>query len=172
MTLSANSYGSVVGVAAYVLHATSSTTHTFDATTEPTLTDVERFLNECSAQLNGWLAKAGYVIPVTQADAKFVLDGYANMGAAGKVELTLRNAGYTKDDESRREIKFLDEFARAQKFIESGALAMLGATQQPTPGPFLGLRVGGKTSGGAGLTPLFRRTSFENDPTTESGEDE
>lgn len=170
MTLDPNAYGSVTGVAAYVRRLSNSAA-TFDTTTRPTLIEVETFLNQCSDTLNGWLARSGYVIPVSQADAVNVLSRYANLGAAGHVELSQRAGGYDADDENRRENKFLDMFMLAEAYIESGALAALGAATVPgsLPSPVSGLRVGGSTRTGQALRPIFSRTMFNNDPTAERG---
>jgi hypothetical protein len=47
---------------------------TFTATTRPTLTQVERWIDTASATLNSLLAKAGFRIPISQADAKMSCD--------------------------------------------------------------------------------------------------
>jgi hypothetical protein len=169
MALDANSYGSVGGVAAYTRRLANASS-TFDSTTRPTLVEVEAFLDQCSDVLNGWLVRSGYVIPVTNANAVNVLARYANIGAAGHVELSQRAGGYDADDENRRENKFLDLFALAESYIESGALAALGATMvdDSLPSPVSGFRVGGGTRSGQALRPIFTRTFAGNDPTAES----
>ena len=169
MPLDANSYGSVLGVAAYTKRLANASA-TFDANTNPTLTEVEAFLDQTSDVLNGWLAAAGYVIPVTQADAVSALARWANLGAAGLVELSQRAGGYDAEDENRRENKFLAMFEKAEAYIKSGALGALGAAtvSDDLPSPLSGLRVGGVTSGGQKLRPIFKRTGFGNDPTAES----
>lgn len=170
MSLDANSYGTVAGVAAYVQHMTNAG-GTFDTTTQPTITQVESFIDQASDMLNGWLARSRYAIPVTQADAVKVLARYANLGAAGLCELSMRSAGYSADDENKRENKFLKMFEMAEGYIASGALAALGASvsSSSAPPPFAGFRVGGATVGGQGLRPIFTRTMFGNDPTAERG---
>lgn len=169
MALDANTYGTVAGVAAYVRHRANAAS-TFDAATRPTLTEVEAFLDQCSDVLNGWLAQSGYVIPVTHADGVRVLARYAQLGAAGHVELSLRPGGYDADDENRRENKFLDMFMMAEAYIAGGALSALGAAvvSGGLPSPVSGLRVGGRTLSGQQLRPIFRRTSFGNNPAAES----
>jgi hypothetical protein len=162
MALNANSYGSVAGVAALVRHIAGTG---FTASSKPTLAEVEAFLDQRSAILNAWLAQAGYTVPVTNAQAALVLTHYANAGAACDVELTQRTAGYSADDQNRRENKFCAEFMAASAFIVSGALPGAGADP---PNALAGLRVGGST-----LRPIFRRTSLGNDPLAESpSEDE
>lgn len=139
--------------------------------TAPTLTEVTRFLDQCSDTLNGWLAASGYVIPVIQADAADVLGRYAEVGAAGHAELSQRAGGYDAEDENKRENKFLDMFETALAYIQSGALAALGAAVVSNGGPpaLAGLRVGGQTATGQALRPMFRRTSFGWNPTAETG---
>lgn len=173
MTLDANAYGTAAGVAAYTRRLTVA--GAFTTGTTPTLAEVEDFLNQCSDTLNGWLAASGYVIPVTQADAVAVLARYAQIGAAGHVELSQRAGGYNADDENLRENKFLDMFrTEALAYINSGALAALGAAVVSNGGPpaLAGLRVGGVTRSGQALQPMFRRTSFGWNPTAESGRKE
>jgi hypothetical protein len=160
-------YGSLTGAAAYVIHMTNSS-GAFDSTTKPTDTQVTVFLTELCAQLNGWLASAGYVVPVTGTNAKLILDRYANIGAAGLCELTQRSGGYSKDNQNKRENKFLDEFYKADAFIKSGTLNNLDATTQQLPGGLFGLKFGGRTSTNQALRPTFGRTSFGNNPVSES----
>jgi hypothetical protein len=164
VAISANSYGSLAGVAAYTAHAANES-GTFDSSTTPTAAQVEAFLDRRSALLNGWLTQAGYSIPATNATAVLILTMYANLGAACDVELTQRAAGYDEGDQNRRENKFCAEFMQAKAAIASGAIP--GAPSTPV-GPLAGLRVGGVTRGGIRLQPLFRRTSFGNDPVAES----
>src|SRR5690349_806445 len=102
-----STYGDIASVQAYVRHMT------FDAANNPTTAQVLAFLDQQSAKLTGWLAAAGYQVPVTNAAAKLVLDNYANLGAAGLAELTQRTAGFSDKDENKRENKFLAEFEKA-----------------------------------------------------------
>lgn len=161
-------YGTVAGVAAYVQHMTNSA-GSFDVTTEPTLTQVEAFLDQTCDTLNGWLAQAGYTIPVTNARAADVLARWANLGAAGLCELSQRTAGIS-EAENRRHNTFLEMFQEAQGYIQSGALSALGAavSSDSAPPPLAGLRVGGATAGGLALKPIFTRRFAGNDPTAEN----
>jgi hypothetical protein len=113
-------YGSIGGVEAYTRHMT------FDGKRSPTTDQITAWLAARSAILNGWLAAAGYTIPVVQADAVLILDRYASVGAAGDAELAQRSAGYNKEEQNKRENKFLAEFDKAEAFINSGALIGLG----------------------------------------------
>jgi hypothetical protein len=169
MALSASSYGTVAGVAAYVAHLLPTSKTTFDATTRPTITQVEAFLDQQSAKLNAWLAMSGYSTPVTAVGAVTVLSNFANLGAAGLCELTQRAAGVEAEGTNQRENKFLAEFKEAEAFITTGALAALGAGRVNAGPGVAGLSVGGRTRGGGRLVPMFTRTSFGQNPTAETG---
>jgi hypothetical protein len=170
MALDANSYGSVAGVLAYVRHMLRSGETTFTTTSRPTLAEVESFLNQRSAMLNACLAEAGYTVPVgvSYTQARYILDYYANVGAAGDAELTQRSAGTSAEAENDRENEFLKQFAAACPFIGSTAFSALGAPQTRPSGAIAGVAFGGKTRGGQALRPIFGRTAFGNNPTAES----
>lgn len=158
-------YGSVTGVQAFIRHMA------LDTANNPTTAQITTFLANRSAMLDGWIADAGHTTPVTTpAAAVSLLDLFANYGAAGDAELTQRSSGYSANAPNNRENKFLEEFYRARDYIKSGALGGLGV---PGPasvaGPYTGLGYSGKTRGGQPLQPIFRRTSFGNDPTAETG---
>lgn len=120
-------YGSVAGVQALTRHAT------FGVANAPTVADVEGWLAARSGQLDGWIAAAGYVVPVAQPEARAALDRFANYGAASDVESALRTGGYASDDEDRREVWFAAEFRRAEAWIRSGALGALGVPSDAPP---------------------------------------
>lgn len=130
-------YGSPDGVKALTRHIQ------YGQANAPTEADLERWLDERSGQLTGWLAAAGYVTPVTLPAAVSALDHYANYGAAADAEAAQRNAGYSDDDEDRREVWFSAEFRRAEAWINSGALGALGVPLiTPDADPPRGARVG------------------------------
>lgn len=72
--IGANSYGSVAEVAALVGRYTSS--GSFSASTRPTTTQVEKFIDRVSAICNALLAEAGFDVPVDETDPKLVLDHF------------------------------------------------------------------------------------------------
>lgn len=167
MTLSPYAYGTVAQVAAYVKHLTSN--GTFDAASRPTAAQVEQFLEQRSALLNGCLAEAGYTTPVTTpAQAVTVLAYYAVQGAAADCELTQRSSGTEDDKDNPRYKVFLKEFEKGCPFIASGAFAAIGAPAAAGSPAIAGLWVGGRTRGGQKLRPIFGRSGFGNDPTRES----
>ena len=74
MAIRANSYGSVVEVAALTPRFTNE--GAYDGTTTPTLTQVEKMIDRVSGLVNVVLAQQGFAIPVSQADAKLMLDDF------------------------------------------------------------------------------------------------
>jgi len=68
MAVGANSYGRASDVAALCRVYTNN--GTFDATTVPTIENVESFIDQISALVNTALAAQGFTVPVTQADAE------------------------------------------------------------------------------------------------------
>jgi hypothetical protein len=73
MAVSANSYGTAAGVAGYVRVYTNN--GAFDTTTNPTLANVEAWINQISALVNAALASYRFDTPVTQADCVLMLTG-------------------------------------------------------------------------------------------------
>jgi hypothetical protein len=67
MAVSARSYGTAAGVASYVGVYTVS--GAFTTASNPTLANVESWIDQISALLNTALAKRGFTVPLTQADA-------------------------------------------------------------------------------------------------------
>lgn len=141
-------YGSVAGVAAHVRHMT------FDAANNPTTNQVTDWLTQRSGRLNGWIAAAGYAVPVTQADAKAALDQFANYGAACDAEAAQRTGGYSKEaGENQRGSRFCKEFASAEAWIASGALTGLGVPRATTEEAILSPTHGLLTAGTPRETP-------------------
>lgn len=85
MTIASNSYGSASDVAALVPRYVNASA-AFDTTTRPTLATVESQINQISGLANSILATAGFVVPVSQADAKLALDVFINEEVATIVE--------------------------------------------------------------------------------------
>ena len=73
MTVSINSYGLASDVAAMTPRYLSS--GAFTTSTIPSMTQVEAWIDQVSASLNVALSASGFVIPVTQADAKLACAG-------------------------------------------------------------------------------------------------
>jgi len=84
MAIGANSYGTVIGVAAFVPNYSAG--GNFNAATRPTLTQVESWIDSVSGILNSILAEAGFTIPVTDDDVKDALDFFINQEVASVCE--------------------------------------------------------------------------------------
>ena len=76
MALATNSYGALTGVAARTPRWANG--GTFDATTTPTITQAEGFIDEVSAIVNLHLQELDYDIPITQADVKLLMNMFVN----------------------------------------------------------------------------------------------
>jgi len=76
MAIGANSYGSATGIAVRVPRWSNG--GTFDGTTNPTLTQAEGLIDEVSALINVHLQELDFDIPISQADAKLIMDMFVN----------------------------------------------------------------------------------------------
>src|SRR3990172_8834490 len=84
MTLLTNTYGDVAEIGK--LTPRWSASGTFSTTTSPTLATVESWCDQVSGLINTILADKGFTIPITQADAKLMLDMFVNEEVAAMVE--------------------------------------------------------------------------------------
>jgi|GEM_PF-1240266 hypothetical protein len=71
MPLATNAYGAVSDVAALTSRFTNN--GIYDASTRPTISQVETWINRVSSTLNILLAEQGFQIPITQADCVLTL---------------------------------------------------------------------------------------------------
>lgn len=154
MAIGANSYGSASEVAAMVPQYASS--GFFTASTRPTLTQVETFIDRVSALLNAVLAQQGFEVPVTQADAKLVLDHFVVEEVADLCEAANR-AGRFMQDRVRDRSRFRVVFDDCVSFIESQAegLESLGTTRDRSL--TYGLSHWSSDDAGDDIEPVFSR---------------
>lgn len=94
-------------VASLCRHLT--TAGSFDGTTRPTLTEVERFLSLGYQMINTVLAEYGYTVPATDANVVAVLQHYNAIWAAAQAEYAQASAGFT-DGGGTRGDHFMEEF--------------------------------------------------------------
>jgi len=80
MTVAANSYGTAAGVAAYTRVYTDA--GEYKTTTNPTLANVEAWVNQVSAIANSALSAAGFIVPVSQSDCVLMLVGLVEQSCA------------------------------------------------------------------------------------------
>lgn len=142
MTIRADSYSSTGEVVAYTRHLLDGAS-TFNSTTRPPATDVERFIDRASGALNTALAGAGLTTPITNSTAKLLCDDWVTARAAVYVELTQRGTGYS-DAEGSRIGALKGLYDDAQKFAKDNFLSMVrigvGVSHQMSEGlTFTGL---------------------------------
>lgn len=161
MAIGSNSYGSVAEVEALVGRYTDD--GKFTASTRPTLTQAEKFIDRVSAIVNVLLAEQGFSIAVTQADAKLALDDFV-------VEQTVQlchganGAGMFApgSEELRGRTPFRVIMGEAEKFIEKHAVGfeLLGATRTYKLTYALACRT--QDDAGDDIEPIFQRKMMGN----------
>ena len=133
MPIDSHSYSSVAAVAALAPLYTDA--GVFTATTRPTLTQVERFIDQVSGAVNVLLAAQGFEIPITQADAKAAIDGFVALEAVSYVEYANSAGPWVVDSQQMRASSPARIVLRdVEAFIASQALGFeaLGATRTRT----------------------------------------
>ena len=131
MAIRADSYGSVAEVQAYVTHLLDGKT-AFSASTRPTDTQIEKFLDRSSAYVNVALNQHGFSTPITSTSnstASILLDDWVVNKATMMVELTKRGEGFNEREGSRAST--FDQLAKdAMEFVEENSLGLqrLGLT--------------------------------------------
>lgn len=154
MGIGANSYGSAAEAAAMVPQYTAS--GTFTTGTRPTLVQVEKFIDRVSAMVNTLLAQLGFAIPVTQTDAKLVLDHFVVEEVAELCEAVNR-AGRFASERLAGKGRFDVVFGDAVGFLKGQAegLEALGATRSRDM--TFGLAWCDADDAGDGIEPVFDR---------------
>lgn len=128
MALRADSYGSVAEVLAFTRHLLDGET-TFNPSTRPTLTEVERFIDRDSGVLNSALAQAGFSTPLTNSTAALACAQWVVAQAANQVEFTALGMGFN-DADGQRQVTLTGLNRSAKEFVKDNALGWkrLGAT--------------------------------------------
>lgn len=124
MTIRGDSFSSpseVLAFTRYLLEGQS----TFNSTTCPTLTEVEKFIDRASGHINVALAQAGFTPANVYANstAKLLMDDWVTQRGAEYVELTQRGAGFN-DTENNRWHAFRNMQKEAADFIASMQLGL------------------------------------------------
>lgn len=126
MAISGASYGSVAEVLAFTRHLLDGQP-TFNSTTRPTLTEVEKFIDRASGVLNVALAGCGLTTPLNSttanSTAKLMCADWVVMRAAEYTELTQRGTGFSAEEGSRT-AAFRGLYAAANEFAEQNCLAL------------------------------------------------
>ena len=154
MAINANSYGSTAGVASFTPRyaAKYSDPLDFDASTKPTVSEVEGWIDQVSGSLNTILADERFSIPVTQADAVRMLDLFVNQEVAALVEGSHNAGRFGPTAKNPRAGRFDLIFKDAEGFVKrmAGGLEAMGAAR-------------GTSQTNLGTTPLTRADGYSND---------
>ena len=161
MAIGANSYGTVAEVAAMTARYLIGGTYT--TATRPTLAQVEKFIDNASATLNVMLAKAGFTIPITDADAaaacgEIVVECVVDMCHAANS--TGRFFTDRALERGMNPIKAIRE--DIAEWVESQApgLEALGAARSTSQ--LDGIAFRGTDDAGDEVFPIFQRDGFSN----------
>jgi len=160
VAIGANSYGSLTEVEAFVPQYTSS--GLFDSTTRPSLAQVEKLIDRVSALLNTVLARQGFSIPITQADAKLVCDHFVVSEVADLCEAVNRAGRFTTKGLAGRN-RFDVILEDCTGFVEAQAtgLELLGATRDYSLTQGLGYQA--TDDAGEEIEPIFSRKWMRQD---------
>lgn len=161
MAISPRSYGTVAEVAALTNRYTN--VGVYDASTNPTETTVENLINSVSATANTVLARAGFVIPVTQEDAKLeiaakVVEGVVDLcHAANSSGRFFTEKALERGVSPLRVIHF--EMQHWAEDMAAGFAALGAARATPDAG-----QVAYRETDNSGdvVPPLFQREGFSN----------
>jgi hypothetical protein len=85
MAIGAHSYGSTAAIAGMAPRFANRSGE-FDATTRPTLAQVEGYVDQVSGVVNTILAAGGFSAPISQSDVKLALDLFVNAEVVSIVE--------------------------------------------------------------------------------------
>jgi len=156
VALRSDSYGTVAEVVPLVRYLLDGQS-TFNSTTLPTLTEVEKFVDRASGVLNISLKQAGFTTPINSTNAnstaKLVCDDWVVAEAASMVEMTKIGVGFSDLDGSRTGA-FRGLHRRAQQFVADNSLGL----------KYEGAALTRKSSDGLQFTALEVR-SQRDDPT-------
>ncbi len=170
MTIRLDSYSSVDEIKAFTKHLLDGQS-TFNSTTRPTATEVEKFIDRASGVLNTALAVAGLSAPITNSTAKLACDDWVTARGAEYTELTQRGVGYS-EGEGSRVTGFRNLYTSAGKFVSEMRLGFIrmGVAESHTASEglqFTGLDAVSQRDDPSDASleqPLFTRDLFK-DPT-------
>ncbi len=159
MAIGANSYGSTAEVAALTRRFADASTGLYTTGTNPTLAQVEKYIDRVSGVLNVLLSEEGFAIPVSQADAKLALDQFVVAQVSDLCNYA-NSAGRFFDNQSIKTGPFSAIMKEAEDFISKHAegLANLDATRSRTGVEGLGWWE--TDDAGDEIEPAFSRKQF------------
>lgn len=157
MSVGANSYGAASDVAALAKRFTSS--GSFTTTTNPTLAQVESWIDRVSATLNILLAEQNFHVPITQADCQLMLALFVSTEVADLCNYA-NSAGRFFQNQNFVTGPWQAIQREAAEFIEKHAegFEKLGAAR--TAEGLNGLDARTTDDAGNRIEPFFSRTQF------------
>jgi hypothetical protein len=156
MGLATNSYGSVAEVAALVPMWTEGAA--FTASTRPSYSQVEQFLDRVSAIVNTLLAQEGFGIPVTNDDAKLALSQFVIEECADLCDAVNRSGRFfLSSEELAGRGRFRVILSDAKAFIAGYADGLQGLGATRTKSVTYGLGYCATDDGGDAIEPIFSR---------------
>lgn len=172
------SYSSVGEVLAFTRYLLGGQT-TFNTTTQPTATEVQKFIERASNVLDVALSGQGITTPVNVATARGACDDWVTARAAEYVELTQRGAGYS-DAEGNRHSAFRNMHKAAADFAKENKLGFVRLGVTAGHGLSEGLQFTGQTAQADRADPddtsleqpMFKRNLFNNPEAGASEEDD
>lgn len=131
MAIRADSYSSTSEVKAFTRHLLNGQA-SYNSTTRPTVTELEKFIDRASGVLNLALASAGFRASTVLANstAKLACDDWVTARSAEYAELTQRGVGFSGEEGSRTTV-FHNLSKSANEFVEANSLGFVreGVTQ-------------------------------------------
>ena len=162
--LGANSYGTVAKVAALTPRWTSS--GTFGVSTLPTEPQVANWIDEVSANLNVFLAEAGFSIPVTQADCVLLLGNFVTVHVGALCDAANGAGPYVPGESNnlrgRTAFEIISKSAADYISVHADGLQRLGAARTYNVTDGLSCRTTDKS--GDTIFPVFGRKQMGNQP--------
>jgi hypothetical protein len=153
----ARSYGTAVKVAALTGRWTNA--GVYDATTNPTLTTVESWIDDISSMMNVVLKGAGFTIPVTQEDAKAAI-GMLVVGQVAELCNAAHSTGKFYSEKALERGEYSIIRAEIDSWVKANAdgLELLGAERGRAS--TAGVLFRDTDASGNAVTPLFKRGGF------------
>jgi hypothetical protein len=170
MTIRSDSFSSVAEVVGFTRHLLDGQT-SFNSTTKPTVTEVEKFIDRASSLINNCIRSKGFTPSVIYANstAKLSCDDWVTMRAVEYTELTKRGTGYSTDEGSRT--KAFSTMGDACEFVDMLVPGWINAGITQSIPLSRGLQFTGETvqsdradpSDSSKEQPLFTRKGFDNE---------
>ena len=161
MAIGANSYGTVAEVEALTRRWAGDTG--YSASTRPNLEQVEKFIDNASATLNVMLAKAGFAIPITDADAKAACGQIVVEVAVDLCHAANSTGRFFTERALERGVSPMKALRQDMaEWVEANAagLELLGATR--TYSALSGIAYRDSDNSGDATAPIFQRDAFGN----------